>query len=51
MHIVNAKNIEMKDVTLGDGPVLKYQRMKDWVPTGAPAQEFAVPDSEKPQQR
>ena len=47
MHIVNAKNVEMKNVTLGDGPVLTYQKMADWVPTGAPIQEFAVPESEK----
>ena len=47
MHIVNAKNVEMKNVTLGDGPVLTYRKMSDWVPTGAPIQEFAVPESEK----
>jgi hypothetical protein len=47
IHIVNAKNVEMKNVTLGDGPVLTYQKMADWVPTGAPIQEFAVPESEK----
>jgi polygalacturonase len=46
-HIVNAKNIEMNEVSLGDGPLVAAKRLTDWVPTGAPNQANAVPESEK----